>query len=261
MTKIQKFFERIGLDKDTGIEHTYEFLKKVQYAAVVSIAYENLDILDKKPLCLDADSLFDKIVEMKRGGYCFEVNGLLSWFLTEAGFEVKNHFARFLRDEKEIPMRRHRVLSVKCDDGVYFCDIGIGQIAPRYPIKIEEGVVCNQFGEKYKFEKSDIHGWVLKDFRKGKWQDFLGFTEETQYEVDFIQPSFYCEQHPDSVFNKQPIIAIKTKEGRKTIDGKIYKEFASDELVRIEENISDLRFAELLGKEFNIKYSKKQCDF
>lgn len=252
MTKIQKFFERIGLDKDTKIEHTYEFLKKVQYNAVISIAYENLDILDKKPLLLDYDSLFEKIVERKRGGYCFEVNGLLSWFLTEAGFEVKNHFSRFLRDENEIPMRRHRVLSVKCDDGVYFCDIGIGQVAPRYPVKIEEGVVCEQFGEKYKFEKSDVHGWLLTDFRKGQWNEFLGFTEEPQYDVDFIQPSFYCECHPDSVFNKQPMLAIKTADGRKTIDGMVYKEFVGDELVYIEENISKERFDELLKTQFNI---------
>ena len=121
MTRIEKFLQRIGLSPDTPVEHTYSFIKQIQYNAVINIAYENLDILDKKPLKQDADSLFEKIVEKGRGGYCFEVNGLLAWFFKECGFEVREYFARFLRGEKEIPMRRHRVLSVKLDDGLYFC--------------------------------------------------------------------------------------------------------------------------------------------
>lgn len=254
MTKTQLFLERIGLSADTKITKNYEFLKLIQYNSVLNIAYENLDILDKKPLKLDAHSLFEKIVTNKRGGYCFEVNALLSWFFKENGFEVKDYFARFLRGEKEIPMRRHRILTVKCDDGVYFCDIGIGQTAPRYPVKLEEGLVQEQFGESYKFEK-DERGCVLYDLHKGAWREFISFTEDIAYEIDFVQPSFYCEAHADSVFNKAPMIAIKTSDGRKTIDGRTYKVFAGDTLLHIEEDITDERFGELLYNEFKIQYT------
>ena len=253
MTKIQKFLHRIGMNPDTKPEATYNFLKEVQYNAVISIAYENLDILDKIPLKLDADSLFEKIVEKGRGGYCFEVNGLLSWFFKECGFDVTDYFARFLRGESEIPMRRHRVLSVKCSDGDYFCDIGIGQIAPKYPILMKEGLVQEQFGESYKFEKDENLGWVLYDLHKGEWREFISFTTDKIYEIDFVQPSVYCELHPDSVFNKTPMIAIKTPDGRKTIDDRTYKIFVADELKYIEENVSDNRFKELLKEEFKIK--------
>ena len=252
MTKIEKFLQRIGMNPDTKPVPTFDFLKSVQYNAVISIAYENLDILDKKPLKLDADSLFEKIVEKGRGGYCFEVNGLLSWFFKECGFEVTDYFARFLRGEKDIPMRRHRVLSVKCDDGDYFCDIGIGQIAPRLPVLMKEGLPQKQFGETYKFEKDKNLGWVLYDLHNGEWRQFISFTEEKIYEIDFVQPSVYCELHPDSVFNKAPMIAIKTPDGRKTIDDKTYKVFVGNELAYIEENVSKERFDELLIKEFNI---------
>ena len=71
--------------------------------------------------------------------------------------------------------------------------------------------------------------------------------------MDFIQPSFFCEKHPDSVFNKEPMIAIKTPEGRRTIDGRVYKVFVGEELVHIEEDISDVRMAELLAGEFKLK--------
>ncbi|MBE7042516.1 MAG: arylamine N-acetyltransferase [Ruminococcaceae bacterium] len=256
MTKIQKFFERIGLDKHTTIEHSFDFLKKLQYGAVTSIAYENLDILEGKPLHLDKEALFEKIVESHRGGYCFELNGLLSFMLEEMGFQVKNYFARYVRGETEIPMRRHRVLAVSCGDGVYFCDIGVGDVAPKYPVKMEVGLEQPQFEECYRFTKDPVHGWVLSDFHKGEWRQFVTFTEEKQYDVDFIQPSFYCEKHPDSVFNKAPMIAIKTEKGRKAINGAEYKEFCGTELVHLEENISEERYHQLLGQEFHLYYEK-----
>lgn len=118
--KIKKFFKRIGLPDDTMVEHNYEFLKKIQNNSVLFIPYENLDLLRKKPLSLEGDELYQKIVAENRGGYCFELNGLLSWFLKEAGFNVKNYLARFLRGEDGIPMRRHRVVSVLLEDGEYY---------------------------------------------------------------------------------------------------------------------------------------------
>lgn len=252
MNKIHEFLNRIGVDKNIKIENTFDFIKTVQYNAVVSIAYENLDILAKKPLDLCADALFDKIVLNGRGGYCFEVNGLLAWFFRELGFEVREYFARYLRGEADIPMRRHRVLSVKCDDGIYFCDIGIGQSAPRYPVKMQEGFVQEQFGEQYKFERDADLGWVLYDLHNGEWRKFISFTEDMVCDVDFVQPSFYCEAHPQSVFNKAPMLAIKTAVGRKSLDNRDFKVFEHGELVKIEENISDDRFLQVVEKEFNI---------
>ena len=55
---IKAFFKRIGLPEGTPVSASYEFLRDVQYNAVLKIAYENLEILEGKPLALDADSLF-----------------------------------------------------------------------------------------------------------------------------------------------------------------------------------------------------------
>lgn len=253
MTKIRQFFKRIGLPEDTKIEKTYEFLKDIQYRCVTTIPYENLDILKNIPISLDAEDVFKKIVVKKRGGYCFEVNALLSHMLKEMGFAVSDYFARFVRGEESIPMRRHRILAVECDDGTFMCDIGVGQVAPRYPVKMEVGTVQEQFGEGYKFEKDPTHGWVLFDNIKGDWMPYITFTEEKQYEVDFIQPSFYCEKHPDSIFHKTYMLAIKTPDGRKTIDGTVYKVFRGTELVYIEENMTEERLNEVIREEFLIE--------
>lgn len=250
MNKITGFLNRIGLPGDLKIEPTEEFLRTVQFAAVTRIAYENVDILEGRPLRLDADSLYDKIVVRGRGGYCFEVNGLLSWFFKECGFGVTDYFARFLRDEPTVPMRRHRVLSVRCADGERFCDIGIGLSAPRWPLLMEEGLEQMQFGETYRFGRDPDLGWVISDLHRGEWRRFISFTTDRVYEIDFVQPSFWCEAHPDSPFNKVPMIAIKTEDGRRTIDDRVYKVFRGDVLVHIEEDISPERYRDLLRNEF-----------
>ena len=253
MLDIGRFLARIGLEPAASVKTDLDFLGRVQESCVLSIAYENLDILAGRAIDLEPEALYEKIVVRGRGGYCFELNGLLAHMLEEMGFAVTERFSRYLRGEPEIPMRRHRIAIVTLPDGDYMCDIGVGQIAPRFPLKVEAGLVQQQNGETYKFERDPKHGWVLWDLHHGQWREYICFTDDEAYEVDFVQPSFFCEAHPDSVFNKEPMIAIKTKEGRRTIDGRVYKVFEGEELVHIEEDISDARMAELLAGEFKLK--------
>lgn len=252
MTKIGQFLARIGMDPDTPVTLDREFLGCLQTGCVLSIAYENLDILARKPIDLSPDALYDKIVLRGRGGYCFELNGLLAHMLREMGFVVTERFARYLRGEPAIPMRRHRIVIVTLADGDYMCDIGVGQIAPRLPLKLEAGLMQAQNGETYRFERDPRHGWVLWDLHHGAWREYICFSDDEAYDVDFVQPSFFCERHPESVFNKEPMIAIKTTEGRCSIDGRVYKAFRDEELVHIEEDISDVRMTELLHSVFRL---------
>lgn len=252
MTKVQQFLQRIGISPDTPIEHTEQFLGQIQTNCVLSIAYENLDILAGRALDLSPDALFNKIVLHHRGGYCFEVNGLLAYMLREMGFTVSERFARFLRGESTVPMRRHRIVIVTLNGTDYLLDIGVGQIAPRLPLQVVEGEVQTQNDERYRFRKDPVHGWVLCDLYHDSWRDYICFTDDPAYDIDFVQPSFFCEAHPDSIFNKKPMLAIKTPDGRRTIDGHTYKVFRGEILVHVEEAISESRMAELLQKEFQL---------
>ncbi|MCF0135047.1 MAG: arylamine N-acetyltransferase [Lachnospiraceae bacterium] len=223
INKCRAYFERIGLTFPKEFEPNGQWLKDIQYAHCITVPYENLDILEGKPLSLDPDALYNKIVKNRRGGYCFEVNGLLGWLLEELGYGVTHFFARYLRGENSIPMRRHRVLKVEATDGVWLVDVGIGEVAPRVPVRLVEGEEQPQFEECYRLDTDEFLGWVLMDYYEGQWRPFYSFTEEEQLDVDYTAASFYCEKHPDSPFNKAPMLAIKTAEGRVTIDGNVLK--------------------------------------
>ena len=246
----EKYLERIGLDLEPS--HTREFLSRLQLAHVTSVPYENLDILQGRPISLDIPTLYEKVVVRRRGGYCFELNALFAALLRRLGFSVRDYLGRYLKGEVGIPLRRHRIIGVMLDGKELILDVGLGQSGPRTPLLLEEGLVQEQFGESYLFRRDPELGWVLHQLWGGEWVRLYSFTTEHQYEVDYIEPSFYCERHPDSPFNKKEIVALKTLSGRKTVDGRSFKVFSDGELVRILENMSDDRLRRVLYDEFGI---------
>lgn len=251
MEKVKQYLKRIGLEMPEKVVPDSAFLKQLQFAHCTSIPYENLDILRKIPLSLDVDDLLDKVVTQGKGGFCFELNGLFAWLLKELGYKVTEYAARYLRGEAAIPMRRHRVMKVEATDGVWICDVGIGEVCPRYPIRFVEGEEQHQFDECYRLDRDDFLGWVLMDLHHGQWRQFYSFTEEPQLNVDYIAPMFYCEKHPDSPFIHQEMFSLKTPRGRFTLDGHTYKEFA-DGNVTVKE-LSDDEMPSIYEK-FGLKY-------
>ena len=252
MFNVDEYLKRIGLSAGNVRANDLMTLSLLQLRHVTSVPYENIDLFMDKPLSLNLNDIFDKIVTRGRGGYCFELNALYSWLLTQLGYSVKNYFARFLRNETTIPVRRHRVLVVNVNGKDYFTDVGIGSVAPRFPLALEEDTEQVQGNEKYRFTRDETLGWVLHEWRNESWQPYLSFTLDEALEIDFVQPSFYCQYHPDSPFNKHYIVAIKTPLGRRFLSNHDYKEFEGDTLTYSEENCSDYRVDILLREKFGI---------
>lgn len=251
--QLECIFIRTGLRYTLDIIPDFETLSAVQCGFQYNIPYENLDIIMKKPLSLDYNDLYEKIITNHRGGYCFEINGFLGEVLRSLGYEVTEYMARYLRGETEIPMRRHRVLGVTASNGKkYICDAGIGQSAFRIPLPMEEGAVSEQFGETYKVTKDEFFGWVISDLHHGEWRRFYGFTEEIQLNKDYVMPSFWCENSPESPFTSCEMFSIKTEQGRITLDSNILHIFEGDKCT---EKYLDENEVEKAYKYFGLEYN------
>ena len=247
--RVRKYLDRIGYAGD--IEATKQVLIAIQRAHLLSVPYENMDILAGKRLSLDIDDLYDKVVMRNRGGYCFEVNALFGWLLSEIGFPVQNFFGRFVRGEPQIPMRRHHVLVARIGEDRYVCDVGVGIAIAREPLLLQEGLVQKQDFGTYKIERDAALGWVIYSMEHNEWEWLYSFTEEPQLPVDFVQPTFFCEYAPESIFNKEPMIALRTPDGRKTIDGDTLKIFSSGG-VKVEKLDGEAALHEALKTHFGI---------
>jgi len=224
---IDKYLKRINYNGNLSI--SYDTLSQLVYCHFTSVPYENLDIMNQIPLNLAIPALYDKIVIRHRGGYCFELNALFNWLLNRIGFQTNSLLARFLLNEPAhaIPIRRHRVMITEIDGVPYIADVGVGNEVPIRPLQLIENKTTEIRGIFYRYRKDGILGWVLQ-YRNAKkneqvWKDIFGFTAEKQFEIDFVQPNFWCQYSPDSPLNKQHKIALRTQTGKCTIDGDIFR--------------------------------------
>ena len=224
---VTAYLNRIGYDGPVKVDICS--LSQLQECHVRTVPYENFDILDRKPLSLEIPDLFDKIITRYRGGYCFELNAMFGWLLRELGFTVTDYFARFWRDEPITPpMRRHHVLQVELEGVRYLCDVGVGGVVPRRPVKMIENLTQEQGGEYYRLEQDAYFGWVLCEKKGEEWNWIYSFTEEPQLPQDYLTTSFWCENAPDSIFTKDVLVAIRTAEGRNTISGNEFRIFTTE---------------------------------
>ncbi|WP_169088214.1 arylamine N-acetyltransferase family protein [Paenibacillus sp. PL91] len=248
--EVLAYLERIGYSGP--IDTTLATLTKLQECHVHTVPYENFDILNRVPLSLEVPDLLDKIVNRRRGGYCFELNALFGWLLMELGFKVTNYFARFWRDETDTPpKRRHHILQVEAEGELYLCDVGVGGIAPRSPIHMTENVVHEQLDEAYMLERDADFGWILSERKKGQWSRLYSFTEEPQLPKDFLMTSYWCENAPDSIFIKDAMAAIRTSAGRNTIAGEEFRIFTAEGVQAFTPKTKD-EYAEALRTHFGI---------
>lgn len=234
---ISRYLDRISYKGATDC--TEKALFALQEAHYIAVPYENFDILEGNPISLELSDIYRKIVLENRGGYCFELNGLFGALLRELGYDVKEYFSRYLRDEPPLPMPRHRVLVVKIRDIRYFTDVGVGGVVPRWPLIISQGLEQKQNNETYRFNRDPVLGNVVQELRHGKWSNYISFTDEPAYPVDFIATNYWCQYAKESIFNKEPMAAILTPNGRVTMFGKEVRIFSPEGVEVIPVNSRD----------------------
>ncbi|MCK7529214.1 MAG: arylamine N-acetyltransferase [Ignavibacteriales bacterium] len=162
---------RIGIEKIN--DPSLKFLTELQNRHLLSIPFEDLDIPDGNRIELDLNKIYNKIIPSKRGGFCYELNGLFHWLLTSLGFNVDMLSASVFNSQKNDfgPEYDHMTLLVHLDKD-YLVDVGFGD-SFRRPIEMPDG------------ETEDISG----HYRISKKEDKL-FELLKKEENDFS--SQYC---------------------------------------------------------------------
>jgi len=217
------YFDRIEF---RGVaEPNLDVLQNLVTAHTHTIPFENLDPVMGVPVDdLSAEALSDKLVHRRRGGYCYEQNGLMGYVLSEVGFRVRRLAGRviwMLPPDAPFPAQTHTVLAVTFpgSQGSFLVDVGFGGQTPTSPIRIEIGSVQQTTHEPYRLEDRR-DGVVLQALIRGEWVPLYEFTTRTRPEIDLKVGSWFVSTHPSSGFVKGLMVARVTDEGRLNLAGR-----------------------------------------
>jgi N-hydroxyarylamine O-acetyltransferase len=140
-------------------------LRAVHRAHHFAIPYENLDVQLKRPVVTDPAAAYDKIVTRRRGGWCYEMNGVLGWALAEIGFKVTRMMAGVRREQDgDIAVSNHLILRVDLPEGPWLGDVGFGD-GPLDPYPIAPGPIPGDF--PCHLEQIEGGWWRLHNHARG----------------------------------------------------------------------------------------------
>lgn len=194
--KLDQYLARIGLTARPPA--TLEGLRAVHRAHLLAIPYENLDVQFGRKLTTDPAQAFDKIVNRRRGGWCYEMNGLLGWALGELGFKVTRAIGAVMREVRGTWSEgNHLVLRVDLPEGMFLADAGFGD-GPRDPIPVTVGAF-ESFGFHFGLARVDGDWWRFSNDPRGGAPSF-DFTLTPADEAVLSERCQFLQTSPDSPF-------------------------------------------------------------
>lgn len=217
------YFDRVNYRGP--VEPTFEVLQDLMTAHTRTIPFENLDPLMGVPVGdLGPETLFDKLVGRRRGGYCYEQNGLMGYVLAELGFRVRRLAGRvvwMLAPDAPVPAMTHTALAVTFpgSQGSYLVDVGFGGQTLTSPIRFETGTAQQTTHEPFRLhDRGD--GLVLQAQIRGQWESLYEFTTESRPQIDLTVGSWYVSTNPASHFVTGLVAATVTDDARINLSGR-----------------------------------------
>lgn len=217
---ITQYLERINYVEP--LQPTFEVLSKLQRLHLSYVPFENLDIHNR--IRIDLSNLFDKIVTRKRGGFCYELNGLFYQLLKEIGFTLKMVSVRVYDPKKGYsPEFDHMALIATIAGDSYLVDVGFGEFS-FYPLKIELDKEIADPAGIFKIETiNESYKVIKKKNANGLFIPEYIFSEKERQLEEFYHRCNHHQQSRESHFMQKRICSLPTENGRITLTGDILK--------------------------------------
>jgi N-hydroxyarylamine O-acetyltransferase len=198
--RLDDYLARIGVKG--AMDADFVTLSALHAAHVNAIPFEALDSLLRRPVKLDLASVQDKLVDGRRGGYCFEQNILMKAALEAVGFNVTGLGGRvrwMSPPESPLGPRVHMALKVDLDDGPCLVDVGFGACVLDAPLQFKTGVEQRTAMGAYRLTEADGLFWLSAKQPTG-WRVMYAFNLEPQIQSDYELGSWFASTSPLAPF-------------------------------------------------------------
>lgn len=249
---VQEYLARIGYRGE--MRPTLDVLASLQEAHLTAVPFENLDIHLGNKIVLDLNLLFTKIVLRKRGGFCYELNGLFHRLLREVGFRAVLAMGRVYDRKLESygPDFDHMLLLAEVDGATWLVDVGFGDFSMR-PLPFSPNVPITDRNGEFIIEQHDDEYFRVSRFSAADRRyvpEYL-FSPKERSLSDFTDMCLYHQTSSESHFTRQRVCSIATSTGRITLtDDRLIR---TDKGVRTESVISnEVEFSRALADHFGL---------
>jgi N-hydroxyarylamine O-acetyltransferase len=211
---LPRYLARIGYRGP--VAPTLEVLSALQAAHIAAIPFEAIDALTGAGIDIGSDAVDAKLIGQRRGGYCFEHNGLFLRVLQTIGFAAEGLIGRvrwMLPDDAPPTPRTHMVVRVRLDGRPWMVDVGFGATVPPAPLAMDSEEPQPTRHETYRIIR---HGdvWQVAALIEGEWRTLYRIEDTLPPAIDYEVGNWYTSAHPDSHFRHQLIAARTTAEAR-----------------------------------------------
>jgi N-hydroxyarylamine O-acetyltransferase len=214
---LQAYLDRIGFAGVPAVDRAS--LIEIQRLHHLAIPYENLDVLLRRPVGLDPAAAFEKLVVRRRGGWCYEMNGLLGWALAEIGFNVTRLASGVFRSVSgEASVGNHLVIRVELGGETVLADVGLGD-GPLTPYVVRQGPFLAA-GWPCRLEQLEDGWWRLHNRPGARPPDF-DFHLERRDEAVLAEKCAFLQSDPESIFVQNLICQRFTPDGHVQLLGKV----------------------------------------
>lgn len=251
---VKAYLERIGYDGPLAV--TAETLRALHVAHMTAVPFENLSIHAREPVVLEDGALFEKIVGRRRGGFCYEDNGLFAALLRALGFEVSMLSAEVANSEGVFsPAFDHMALLVTLEER-WLADVGFGDSFVE-PLLLDERGEQSQGRHAYRITPDgDYLVMSRRESGGGVWEAQYRFTLRPHVYEDFAERCRYQQTSPDSHFTKNRICSRVTRQGgRVTLSGMRLIETDADGTRRERLPADEEEYAAVLREHFGVEMS------
>ncbi|GAA0587788.1 arylamine N-acetyltransferase family protein [Actinomadura livida] len=215
LVDLPAYLKRIGHDCD--LAPTAGTLRALHRAHVMSIPFENLEIMLGRPIGLSLDAVQAKLVDAPRGGYCFEHNRLFAAVLERLGYEITALASRVMMGGQVLRPCSHVLLHVRPpdlppDEPGWLCDVGFGG-GPLEPLRFRDGEEAEQDGWGFRLAKEKATPtpwaeggaeWALYQRLPKGWTRRQTFALNETFRIDFDVLNHYVSTNPRSPFTMRP---------------------------------------------------------
>ncbi|MEH6577727.1 MAG: arylamine N-acetyltransferase [Amphritea sp.] len=186
-----------------------ELIKQIQSRHIARYCFNSLAVVLSQEIPIDSESVFQKIVEQGRGGYCFEHNKLVFDVLTELALDVRILLARVVYNKEVEAPRTHRITLLKLDGEDYIVDTGFGHYGARYPVKLKLGLDQDQGDVCYRIIQNKQGDYCYQIFKDNEFFTLYTFDLNTYTEADCMTGHFYSHKFPQAGFVNNLVVSRK----------------------------------------------------